>query len=669
VGATSLVSISLTPLSAALTASEPQQFIATVGRSSNTAVTWTRSPAVGTISATGLYTAPAAIAAGQTVTVKATSVADPTKSAAATVTLLLPASTTLRQAGAERALLMGTAATADEFPSQPNPLDIPAYATILGEQYDMLSPENAMKWPAIHPAQNTYNFEPADQLVAFAQAHGMQIRGYNLCWYTSNPDWLTNLAKTSPAATMAQALKDHITTVVTRYRGRVFAWDVVNEAVSDWATGVGTDLVASIWYNQPGIGLTGTGYIEQAFRWAHAADPNALLFYNEYGIEAPGPKFQAVYNMLKDFVARGVPIHGVGLQMHIDTTGYPSTAGLTQSIQQLTALGLQVHITEMDVRLPVNGSGTAPAADLQAQAQTYQRILTVCLQNPRCTAFQTWEFSDKYSWIPYYFPGFGAALPFDANYRPKPAFNAMISALRTVPPTLKGTAILNAASHQGGAVAPGEFVIISEVNHGPSSLTGAQLDGDQPMPSNLAGTQVFFDGRAAPMLYAVAGQVGVMVPYEVAGKRETTVEYEYNGIRSDPATIAVMESAPGIFAEDKSGKGQGFIFNQDNSPNTAENPAAGGTVIQVLSTGGGTIAGGATDGALAHHRGSQTLPLTATIGGVQAAVVYAGPAPGRVNGILQVELAVPGGLNAGPQPVVITVGGRVSQGGVTVAVK
>jgi endo-1,4-beta-xylanase len=621
---------------------------------------------VGTISTTGLYTAPASIATAEAVIVKAISVADPTKSASVTVKLLAPAITTLRQAGAERALLMGAAADAYW---QPGLMNEPAYFATLGAQYSMVTPENTLKWNEVHPALSTYDFGPADQMVAFAEAHNMQVRGHNLCWYADNPDWLTMLAKTAPTSAMAQVLKDHITTVVTRYRGRVFAWDVVNEAVSDSAKGAGTDLVASIWYNQPGIGLAGTGYIEQAFRWAHAADPNALLFYNEYGIEAPGPKFQAVYNMVKDFVARGVPIHGVGLQMHIDTTGYPSTAGLTQNIQRLTALGLQVHITEMDVRLPVDANGSASTVDLQAQAQTYQRILTICLQNPGCKAFQTWGFTDKRSWIPNFFPRFGAALPFDANYRPKPAFDAMMHALQTVPSTLKSAAIRNAASYEGGAVAPGEFVIISDVNHGPSSLAGAQLDGNQPMPSNLAGTQVFFDGRAAPLLYSVAGQVGVMVPYDVAGKMETTVEYEYNGIRSDPATIPVMASAPGIFTADKTGKGPGFIFNEDNSPNTAENPAAGGSVIQVLLTGGGTFAGGAADGALAHHRGSQTLPLTATIGDMQAPVVYAGPAPGRVNGIVQVELVVPAGLDAGAQPVVITVGGLVSQSGVTVAVK
>jgi endo-1,4-beta-xylanase len=336
---------------------------------------------------------------------------------------------------------VGASATADEFPGTLNPLTIPDYAATLGAQYSMMSPENALKWPIVHIEQDTYNFEPADQLVAFAQAHAMQIRGHNLCWYMDNPDWLTDTAATGSTAEMAQLLQDHITTLVSRYRGQIFAWDVVNEAVSDSATGTGTDLRDSIWYDQPGIGLTGTEYVEQAFRWAHAADPNALLFYNDYGIEDAGPKFEAVYNMALDFVSRGVPIHGVGLQMHIDTAGYPSSSGLAQNIERLTALGLQVHITEMDVRLPLDSNGKASAAALQAQAETYRRILAVCLQMSGCTAFQTWGFTDEYSWIPSYFSGFGAALPFDVNYQPKPAFDAIMTTLTTGAPEVNRRSI------------------------------------------------------------------------------------------------------------------------------------------------------------------------------------------------------------------------------------
>src|SRR5580698_131169 len=434
---------------------------------------------------------------------------------------------TLRQAGAPRALLIGAAADASD--ANPDPLTTdPLYASTLGTQYSMLEPENAMKWASIHPSQSTYNFAPGDQLVAFAQAHQMQTRGHNLCWEVYNPSWVNTLATTATPATMSAVLQDHINTVVTHYQGQVFAWDVVNEAVSDSQTGTGTVMKDSIWYNQPGIGLTGTGYVEQALQWAHAADPDALLFYNDYNIEQTGPKFNAVYAMVKDFVSRGVPIDGVGIQMHIDTSGYPSSAGLAQNIQMLAALKLQVHITEMDVRIPVDSTGTATAANLQLQAQTYQRILTVCLENPGCTAFQTGGFTDLHSWIPGSYPGFGAALPFDVSYQPKPAFTSIVNALQTVPPVLNSGAIVNAASYVGGAVAPGELVTIFQADFGPPALVPPQLTSNGLVSSNLSGTQVFFDGRAAPLIYALAGQVSAVVPYEVSGQSQTMVQYQYN---------------------------------------------------------------------------------------------------------------------------------------------
>jgi endo-1,4-beta-xylanase len=567
---------------------------------------------------------------------------------------VLPAQTTLRQAGAQRALLTGAAADADEF-GEANPLKNPSYAATLSAQYSMLEPENAMKWNPIHPAQNTYNFEPADQLVAFAQANQMQVRGHNLCWYNFNPTWVTALAASATPAAMSALLQSHIATVVGHYKGQVFAWDVVNEAMSDTAT---SGLRDSIWYNQPGIGLSGTGYVEQAFRWAHDADPAALLFYNEYNIEAPGAKFTAVYNMVKDFVSRGVPIHGVGIQMHIDTTGYPNTAGLTQNIQQLTALGLQVHITEMDVRLPVDANGIATTANLQAQSQTYQRILTVCLQNPGCTAFQTWGFTDAYSWIPGSYPGFGAALPFDLNYQPKPAVSGMLNTLQTVPAVLSASGIVNAASYQGGGVAPGELVTIFGANYGPAPLLGAQLDSNHLVSSNLGGTRVLFDGVAAPLIYAAAGQVSAVVPYEVAGKTQTVVQYEYNGVPSNTVTVPVLSAAPGIFAVNASGSGSAVALG----------PESGG-VIAILATGGGTISGGAVDGALAPGAGTQALSVTATIAGLNAPVIYAGPAPGLVNGVMQLNLTVPAGLAPGPQPVVLTIAGVSSQPNLTVTVQ
>ena len=166
-------------------------------------------------------------------------------------------------------------------------LTVPIYANLLSSQYSMLEPGNAMKWDVTQPTQTTYNFQPGDELVAFAQANDMFVRGHNLCWYQQFPQWLAPYAATATPAQMATLLQNHITTEVTHFAGQVFAWDVVNEAFNDPSGSAVPGLRDSIWYNQPGIGQTGTGYISQAFQWARAADPNALLFYNDYNIEEP----------------------------------------------------------------------------------------------------------------------------------------------------------------------------------------------------------------------------------------------------------------------------------------------------------------------------------------------------------------------------------------------
>ena len=550
-------------------------------------------------------------------------------------------------------------AAADSSEASPDPLTTDAlYASTLGTQYSMVEPENNMKWATIHPAQTTYNFGPGDELVTFAQAHQMQVRGHNLAWEVYNPAWVNTLAMTATPAAMSAVLQDHINTVVSHYKGQVFAWDVVNEAVSDSQTGTGTAMKDSIWYNQPGIGVTGTGYVEQALRWAHVADPNALLFYNDYNIEDQGAKFNAVYAMVKDFVTRGVPINGVGIQMHIDTGSYPSSAGFAKNIQMLNALGLQVHITEMDVRIPVDSSGNATAANLQAQAATYQRILTVCLQNPGCTAFQTWGFTDKHSWIPSSYPGFGDALPFDVNYQPKPAVTSLISTLQTVPPVLSSTAIVNAASYQGGAVAPGELVTIFQANLGPGTLVGAQLTSSGLVSSNLSGTQISFDGTAAPLIYALAGQVSAVVPYEVSGKQQTVVQYSYNGVVSNNVTLQ---------------GGSVRLRRFSRRTRVGQRARAGPEWRNDAQHGGESLRREAASllcwlpeverlwaerrMARSHlEQGIRTQPVLATIGGVTATVGYAGPAPGEVNGVMQVNITAPTGMT-GAQPLVITVGG------------
>jgi endo-1,4-beta-xylanase len=210
------------------------------------------------------------------------------------------------------------------------------------------------------------------------------------------------------------------------YAGQVFAWDVVNEALDE-----NRKPKDSIWYNTPGIGLAdkSVAYIEQAFRWAHEADPQSLLFYNDNGGEGLNRKSDAIYAMLKDFKRRGVPIDGVGLQMHISNLDFDADV-VAANIERLTKVGLQVHITELDVSLPVDAEGVAQPQDKIRQAEIYRRVVRACMKSLGCTAIQTWGFTDKYSWIGSHSHGSrGAALPFDRTYQPKPAYDAMLNEL------------------------------------------------------------------------------------------------------------------------------------------------------------------------------------------------------------------------------------------------
>jgi endo-1,4-beta-xylanase len=305
-------------------------------------------------------------------------------------------------------------------------LSEPAYTGTLAREFNMLEPEDAMKWAAIRPDEKTFDFTDADRLVAFAEAHiledhGMKVRGHTLVWGTDNPKWLAEGHFT--AGQLHDLLHEHIRRVVGHYRGKVFAWDVVNEAFRQHGA-----LRDTIWYNQPGIGLAGNGtaYIEQAFRWAHEADPRALLFYNDAEAETINRKSDAIYAMVQDFKRRGVPSDGIGLQMHIFNLS-TDAASIAANIERFTKLGVQIHITEMDVALPVDATGNPlHPADLQQQAELYRQIAADCLQHPGCTAIQTWGFTDKYSWLGWFTHGTqGDGLLFDREYRPKAAYDTL----------------------------------------------------------------------------------------------------------------------------------------------------------------------------------------------------------------------------------------------------
>lgn len=330
-----------------------------------------------------------------------------------------PPPTTLRQAASARGLTV-SAAAATPYLSESG------YSNTLGTEYNGLTAEWEMKFTATHPRPNTdpspYDFSAGDQLVAFAKSHSMKVRGHTLVWHGDNPAWLTNGNYSAPE--MNAIVQDHITQVVQHFGSGVFAWDVVNEAFNDDGS-----MRSTIFYDQPGIGFAGQGtaYVEQTLRWASAANPATKLFYNDYNAEVINAKSDAILAMATDFKNRGVPLHGIGFQMHVDL-GFDN-AGTLQSfasnLQRFAALGLELHITELDIRVLSNDANT-----LSQQASLYGKIVSACVQQPACKMVQTWGFTDKYSWIPDFFPGYGWALPFDDAYRKKPAYTAIYVALK-----------------------------------------------------------------------------------------------------------------------------------------------------------------------------------------------------------------------------------------------
>jgi endo-1,4-beta-xylanase len=303
-------------------------------------------------------------------------------------------------------------------------LSEPEYTAVLASEFSQLEPENEMKFGLIHPrpdsAPQPYNFTGADTLVAFAQDHNMLVRGHTLVWHKQVAGWVEtgNLS----ASQLGDVLHNHIRTVVSRYASKVYAWDVVNEAFN--ADG---SLRETIWYNQPGIGVgPGTKYIEQAFRWAHEADPSAKLFYNDYNAEELNAKSDSIYEMAKDFKQRNVPLDGIGFQAHV-TLKFDDPAKMesfARNLDRFAKLGLEIHITELDVRL----DGASPDS-FAAQAGLYGEIATICVHQPACKLIQIWGVTDKYSWIPRAFPGQGWGLPWDENYQKKPAYEALRSTL------------------------------------------------------------------------------------------------------------------------------------------------------------------------------------------------------------------------------------------------
>jgi endo-1,4-beta-xylanase len=351
-----------------------------------------------------------------------------TQSRAATARAARPgdvawASASLRDLAAGVGLRLGSALI-------PQDIETPSYAAIAGSQFSVVTPGNGMKWQIVEPAQGVYDWTQADELVHFAHANRQLIRGHTLTWHSQLPGWLTaGVANGSISSARLRALlHNHITVEVSRYRGKIWQWDVCNEFFTDTSP---SELDPANWW----IVNAGPDIIPEAFRWAHAADPNALLFYNDYNIggeDGTNAKSDAVYAYLQQLLADGVPIHGVGNQGHLDTQYGWNPALLRQDLERFASLGLKVAITEADVRTFVNNATDQVPTDSLAQfAQPYEysEMLKAALAVPQCISFTVWGFTDSDSWVPGTFAGEGYAAIYDVNQQPKAAYYALQSDL------------------------------------------------------------------------------------------------------------------------------------------------------------------------------------------------------------------------------------------------
>jgi endo-1,4-beta-xylanase len=326
----------------------------------------------------------------------------------------------LREVAHSKGLYFGTAVSDSQ-------LKRPDFTPLLLDQCSILVAENQMKWRGTHPEQDRFDFTQADFFMDFVESHHIPARGHNLCWHEHNPPWLDSAITPQNAVSL---FTTHIQTVVSRYKGRVHSWDVVNEAIDPTHKNP-QGLRNSLWLQN-----IGEDYVELAFRTAAKADPAAILTYNDYDIETDAPaqqaKREAILAMLQRLIKKGVPVQALGVQAHLRTNeGTPTWNGLNKFLLEIEKLNLQVFVTELDVDdsfMPAD----IPERDRQV-AELYRSFLENILRHNSVKAVLTWCLSDRDSWLQSFRPRKDGLpqrpLPFDAQLNPKPAFFALRDSL------------------------------------------------------------------------------------------------------------------------------------------------------------------------------------------------------------------------------------------------
>ncbi|WP_284075277.1 endo-1,4-beta-xylanase [Glycomyces harbinensis] len=402
------------------------------------------------------------------------------------------------------------------------------YANTLATEFNSVVAENAMKWDATEPNPGQFNFSGGDQIVNWAQARGLKVRGHTLVWHAQQPGWAQGLT----GQNLRNAMLNHITGVANHYEGDVFAWDVVNEAFEWDGSRRQSNLQQQL----------GNGWIEEAFRAADAADPNARLCYNDYGTDAINAKSTAIYNMVVDFRNRGVPIDCVGFQSHLSAGDNLST--YQANLQRFANLGIDVEITELDV----GGSGSS-------QAATFQTVTDACMAVSRCTGITVWGVTDKYSWRD------DNPLLFDDNYQKKQAYTSVLNALNAGDP----------GGGEGGQVRG----------------TASSRCLDVPNQSTVNGTQVqIYDcwtGANQQWTHTAAGELSVYS----GGSRKCL---DASGGSSANGTAAIIWSCHGGANQRWNVNANGSITNAQSGLclDVAGASAANGALVQLWACHGGT---------------------------------------------------------------------------------
>lgn len=290
----------------------------------------------------------------------------------------------------------------------------PELAELLKKNCYILVSENSMKWANLRPNKTFWNWTDIDKLVDFANENGMRVKWHVLFWHQQNSPFITNSMSREQAISM---MYEHIETIMTRYKGKIKEYEVVNEMFEEDGS-----YRKNVWYN-----TIGPDYIEIALKKAREVDPDAILFLNEFNNEEKGhPKADAMFNMIKDFKERGVPIDGVGFQLHLDARYNYSEQAIRDNIQRYADLGLEVAFTEIDVRIPTED----PASYEQAQEDLYLMLYKIAKDMDAVKTVITWGISDRHSWVPATFPGTGNALLYDRDLKPKKVYNSIYEELK-----------------------------------------------------------------------------------------------------------------------------------------------------------------------------------------------------------------------------------------------